>query len=273
MLTSCRNRASEQGNMRGFSDLQAGDIYAEITVRGFDGKLTFILFDEIAPVGVEKFTLAANSGYYDGKTFHRVLQDMMIQGGALNTDGSDATIPEGEFFETETDPHARNFYGALAFAVDESNGKNYRQFLIVTNSGKVDINADKAKIYADINELSSKSDLSEEETAVLESLREMHRNLSRIPDDVKERYEQLGGLYLLDGKVTVFGQLITGRELLEQIAAVDVVAGNKIDDVSALNRGRGQPSRPADDVFIDSVRIIRIAKEEATEATTTRRRR
>ena len=45
------------------------------------GDMTFKLFPDIAPKTVENFVTHAKNGYYDGITFHRVINDFMIQGG------------------------------------------------------------------------------------------------------------------------------------------------------------------------------------------------
>ena len=39
------------------------------------------LYPEVAPQSVGNFTALANSGFYDGLTFHRVIPGFMIQGG------------------------------------------------------------------------------------------------------------------------------------------------------------------------------------------------
>ena len=46
------------------------------------------LFPEIAPKAVENFMTHAKNGYYDGLTFHRIVEDFMIQGGDPNGDGT-----------------------------------------------------------------------------------------------------------------------------------------------------------------------------------------
>ena len=43
------------------------------------GDMTFKLFPDIAPKTVENFVTHAKNGYYDGITFHRVINDFMIQ--------------------------------------------------------------------------------------------------------------------------------------------------------------------------------------------------
>lgn len=45
------------------------------------GDMTFKLFPDIAPKTVENFVTHSKNGYYDGVTFHRVINDFMVQGG------------------------------------------------------------------------------------------------------------------------------------------------------------------------------------------------
>ncbi len=49
------------------------------------GKIEFNLLPDIAPETVRSFIKLANSGYYDGTLFHRVIPGFMIQGGDPNT--------------------------------------------------------------------------------------------------------------------------------------------------------------------------------------------
>ena len=49
------------------------------------GKIVFDLFPDTAPETVRNFIKLANSGFYDGTLFHRVIPGFMIQGGDPNT--------------------------------------------------------------------------------------------------------------------------------------------------------------------------------------------
>ncbi len=49
------------------------------------GKIEFNLLPELAPETVRNFIKLANSGFYDGTLFHRVIPGFMIQGGDPNT--------------------------------------------------------------------------------------------------------------------------------------------------------------------------------------------
>jgi cyclophilin family peptidyl-prolyl cis-trans isomerase len=261
-FTGCNKTLPPQGNMKAISALKPGDTYAVIKIKDFEEELTFSLFSDIAPEAIKEFAAAANNKYYDGKSIHRVLKDMLIQGGALNLDGSDNLIPPEELFDTETHENARNFFGALCFANDPEIGMNYRQFYVVTANKPVDIDKQISELR-DVLAQAGEEDFTPDE---LKEYNELLKTLESFPAAVKERYSERGGLPLLDGTVTVFGQLISGWELLEKISASEVVAGNRIDDNNiALGHGKGQNSRPAENIFIETIRIIRIATEEAEE--------
>ncbi len=53
------------------------------------GKIVFKLLPDLAPETVRNFTKLAQSGFYDGTLFHRVIPGFMIQGGDPNTKTSD----------------------------------------------------------------------------------------------------------------------------------------------------------------------------------------
>lgn len=72
--------------------------HAEIVIEGY-GTVTVELDGDKAPITVKNFMDLANSGFYDGLTFHRIIDGFMIQGGdplGNGTGGSDKNIP-GEF--------------------------------------------------------------------------------------------------------------------------------------------------------------------------------
>ncbi|MBR4278556.1 MAG: peptidylprolyl isomerase, partial [Clostridia bacterium] len=54
--------------------------YAIIDVKDY-GKITLQLDQNEAPITVENFVLLAEDGFYDGLTFHRIMEDFMMQGG------------------------------------------------------------------------------------------------------------------------------------------------------------------------------------------------
>ena len=68
------------------------------------GDMVVEFYERAAPKHVESFKLHAESGYYNGTIFHRVIPGFMIQGGDLNTKGENKSIyGQGG--------HAAKFYG------------------------------------------------------------------------------------------------------------------------------------------------------------------
>jgi peptidyl-prolyl cis-trans isomerase B (cyclophilin B) len=91
------------------------------------GAVSVELFAEDAPKTVDNFVDLAGKGFYDGVTFHRVIQDFMIQGGDPTGTGSGGP---GYQFEDELNEH-KVVRGALAMANAGPN-TNGSQFFIVT---------------------------------------------------------------------------------------------------------------------------------------------
>ena len=60
--------------------LETGEI---IIMETTHGKITFNLFGDIAPENCLNFKKLANSGFYDGTAFHRIIPDFIIQGGDI----------------------------------------------------------------------------------------------------------------------------------------------------------------------------------------------
>lgn len=76
--------------------------------------ITFELYPEEAPQTVANFVKLVKQGYYNGKTFHRVIPHFVSQGGCPNGDGTGDlgyTIP----CETKNNPH-RHESGSLSMA-------------------------------------------------------------------------------------------------------------------------------------------------------------
>ena len=99
---------------------------ATLTLEDGDQILIY-LYPNKAPNTVANFISLANSGFYDGLTFHRVVEDFIMQGGDPNADGTGGpgyTI-EGEFsdngFKKNDIPMEA---GAIAMARFSSNGGN-----------------------------------------------------------------------------------------------------------------------------------------------------
>ncbi|EED2533662.1 peptidylprolyl isomerase [Listeria monocytogenes] len=170
------------------------------------GTIRIKLFPEIAPKTVENFVTHSKNGYYDGLIFHRVIPEFMIQGGDPDGRGIGGESIWGESFEDEFSTEAFNLRGALSMANAGPN-TNGSQFFIVQ---KPDMPAD--------------------------MLGQMEQ--AGFPVEVIEAYKQ-GGTPWLDGRHTVFGHVIEGMDVVDEIA----------------NLPTGMQDKPVNDVVIEKINI------------------
>lgn len=86
------------------------------TIETSYGNMTVEFFPETAPLTVNNFIELAQSGFYDGKTFHRIIKDFMIQGGDPNGDGTGNRF-DNKLLKHEGKPTGpKNLRGSLAMA-------------------------------------------------------------------------------------------------------------------------------------------------------------
>ena len=76
------------------------------------------LYPEKAPITVENFEKLVKQGFYDGLTFHRVIEDFMIQGGCPRGDGTGGPgyHIKGEFTQNGVANDLRHTRGVLSMA-------------------------------------------------------------------------------------------------------------------------------------------------------------
>ncbi|HAB8658971.1 TPA_asm: peptidylprolyl isomerase [Listeria monocytogenes] len=170
------------------------------------GTIRIKLFPEIATKTVENFVTHSKNGYYDGLIFHRVIPEFMIQGGDPDGRGTGGESIWGESFEDEFSTEAFNLRGALSMANAGPN-TNGSQFFIVQ---KPDMPAD--------------------------MLGQMEQ--AGFPVEIIEAYKQ-GGTPWLDGRHTVFGHVIEGMDVVDEIA----------------NLPTGMQDKPVNDVVIEKINI------------------
>lgn len=176
------------------------------TIKTNHGDIKIQLFPEQAPMTVENFVRLAQKGYYDKTIFHRVISDFMIQGGDPEGNGTGGTSIWNHLFEDEFSRELFNLRGALSMANSGPN-TNGSQFFIVQNKNM-------PKRY----------------------IKQMEP--AGYPKEIIHAYKQ-GGTPWLDGRHTVFGQVIDGMEVVDEIAKVKK---DKMD-------------KPLEDVVINTIDI------------------
>ena len=250
--------------LKQFEEPQPGEEIAIIKTNM--GDITVRFFKDEAPKAVENFITHAKEGYYDGLTFHRVINDFMIQGGDPKGDGTGGESIWGTEFEDEFSDNLHNFRGALSMANAGTN-TNGSQFFIVQSSQKPATAEEEEaflqnvyfnKLVAQANQrlyekFSTEESVdvdaynaeAEKENAVIQAAVN-----AGVPEEAREyyqsvidKYKEVGGTPNLDNKHTVFGQVIEGMDIVDQIAAVETDDNDK----------------PTDDVIINSIEITTYA--------------
>ena len=113
-------------------DLLSGNHHAVIDVKDY-GVIKVELNADEAPITVTNFVKLAKDGFYDGLTFHRIINGFMIQGGdpeGNGTGGSDETI-KGEFSANGVDNVLKHTRGALSMARSQDYDSASSQFFIM----------------------------------------------------------------------------------------------------------------------------------------------
>ncbi|MBE0529154.1 MAG: peptidylprolyl isomerase [Thermoleophilia bacterium] len=106
--------------------LDAEKVYSAVFKMAKGGEFTIKLHAVEAPITVNSFVFLARDGYYDGVTFHRVLEDFMAQGG--DPTGTGAGGP-GYQFVNEDSPLTFDKPGVVAMA-NAGRDTNGSQFFI-----------------------------------------------------------------------------------------------------------------------------------------------
>ena len=110
LLSSCGDRTSNNEIEKIMEKTMT-----QVTIKTSVGDIQLELNNEKAPITVENFKTIANSGYYEGTIFHRVINGFMVQGGGLTADmnnKSSGTSP----IQNEASNGLSNDRGTIAMA-------------------------------------------------------------------------------------------------------------------------------------------------------------
>ena len=163
------------------------------------GNMTAILYNE-TPQHRDNFVKLIKQGWYNGSIFHRVIKNCMIQGAGKESQINDPgyTIP-AEFV-------SKYFHkkGALAAArradqINPSKASSGSQFYIV--QGQV---------------------LQDQQLNMIEQ-----QSNKKISPERRAVYKTIGGTPHLDDQYTVFGEVISGLDVIDKIAAVQTAPGDR----------------------------------------------
>ena len=190
-----------------------------VTISTSMGDIKLVLYND-TPQHRDNFLKLAKEGYYDGTTFHRVIKDFMIQGGDPNSKSAETMAMVGNGGPGYTIPAEFNINhlhvkGTLCAARqgDQMNPKRESsgsQFYIV--QGKI---------------------------PTVDELNQIEQHIQRQADpqfkyteEQKNTYLLKGGTPFLDLQYTVFGEVVEGLEVMEKIAALKTLPGDRpVEDI------------------------------------------
>lgn len=158
------------------------------------GDITIVLFNS-TPKHRDNFIKLVNEGFYSDLLFHRVIEGFMIQGGDPGSKNAAPGQPlgaGGPGYEIDAEIGAPHLRGALAAARNTNPEKRSSgsQFYIVT--GKP---------------------ISEQELQGIEKSKNITYN-----EVQRQRYLETGGAPFLDMDYTVFGEVVTGMDVVDKIS-------------------------------------------------------
>lgn len=179
------------------------------------GDIGIILYED-TPIHRANFLKLASEGFYDGTTFHRVIEKFMIQGGdPYSKDSAKKSMAgqggPGYTLDAEIHDHYIHSKGVLAAArlgdqVNPKRNSSGSQFYIVQGETYTDEQIDQIE----------------------------HRMAGALGDpdfkyteEQRQTYREKGGSPWLDRQYTAFGVVVTGWEVVDAIAAVPKLPGDR----------------------------------------------
>lgn len=109
-----------------------GKYNVEMKVQNY-GVITLMLDADSAPITVTNFLKLVNDGFYDGLTFHRIIDGFMIQGGDPDADGTggSGTNIKGEFVANGVNNYIKHERGVISMARANDYDSASSQFFIM----------------------------------------------------------------------------------------------------------------------------------------------
>ncbi|HLX67963.1 MAG TPA: peptidylprolyl isomerase [Puia sp.] len=221
LLLACNPRLS--------NGLRKKDLKKDVGITTTKGIIVVRLSDS-TPQHRDNFLRLVKTGYYDSLLFHRVIRNFMIQSGDPDSKSGNPGKPlsqggsggPGYTIPAEFRPTLFHRRGALGAArtgddVNPARASSGSQFYIV-----------EGKRFTD---------------AGLDSVEKFRLKGWKIPEDERAVYRQLGGAPHLDQQYTVFGQVVSGMDVVDSIATVKT-SGPPLD-------------RPVAEVRIIKMKLIR----------------
>ena len=230
------------------------------------GNIVLRLYDE-TPQHRDNILKLVEDNFYDSVLFHRVIERFMIQAGDPDSKGAPADVSLGSGGLSYTVPaefHPNLFHkrGALGAARDGNparassstqfyivQGRVYTDSLLIAQEKRINGWLAMNRVVndsANLELIETRNRLWEEDkedsaqliTDELNRLRDLDLETAElyvIPEPHREIYKSVGGAAHLDQNYTVYGEVIEGMDIVDQIAAVATNDANRpVEDVRII---------------------------------------
>lgn len=198
----------------------AGTVFAKpkhdfVKIKTSKGECIIMLYNQ-TPKHRDNFLKLSREGFYNGTLFHRVIKEFMIQGGDPDskTAKPGQALGEGDLkYRVEAEFRDSIFHkkGVLAAARDNNPQKesSASQFYIV-----------QGKKWTD---------------STLDDVQMKRMNGRIIPESQRRVYKEQGGTPHLDQNYTVYGEVVSGIEMIDAIAELKTGPSDRpVEDVSMI---------------------------------------
>lgn len=186
-----------------------------VKIKTSKGECIIMLYNQ-TPKHRDNFLKLSKEGFYNGTLFHRVIKEFMIQGGDPDSKTAKAgqALGSGDLgYRVGAEFRDSLFHkkGVLAAARDNNPQKesSASQFYIVQGKKWTD---------ATLNDV---------------QLKRMNGRI--IPESQRKIYKELGGTPHLDQNYTVYGEVVSGIEMIDEIAGVKTGSSDRpVEDISMV---------------------------------------
>lgn len=202
--------------------IRKSDLRRDIEMTTDRGTMLLRLSDS-TPLHRDNFIRLVRAGFYDGISFHRVIQGFMIQAGDPRTrSAKDSITVRKDKIPAEFRQGLFHRKGVLAAAregdsLNPTKASSYSQFYIV-----------QGRVFNDYS---------------LDSTETYRLKGRKLPEAHRAVYKTIGGAPHLDQNYTIFGEVISGMEVIDRIAEVKTT-------------GKGNGDRPLEDVRIQKMKLV-----------------
>lgn len=189
------------------------------------GTIVLKLYNE-TPQHRDNFLKLVDEQFYDSLLFHRVIQDFMIQGGDMTSRHAQPgdTLGDGDLPYTVP----------AEFRIEQ--GIYHKRGVLAAARENDDVNPQKASSATQFYIVWGHTFTDQGLEQVQERIDQMTGGTTQLTDAMKQTYRTIGGTPHLDGSYTVFGEVISGLEVVDSIQRTRTDANDRpLTDIRILS--------------------------------------